>query len=252
MLFILFDIEVALSISVAVRAKRVRQLRPRRGDPVLIVLLLSRRLVGGEGGRRMEVIRQRWSTRGDLRIRKACAPQDDARRAGGRGPSTEYARSGWADHVERAQNWELVNGAGPPPASGAPCCAIEMITTLAALARTSRSATRSPPRHPGSRNAICQRRISVKKMGRHQPHLRPRSRPSRVISMGACASERGMFNNYALVAGADKSAVDVYVPGCPSPEALGLRFMKLQRIIEQDPELGWRETLPGRRAPRSA
>ena len=40
--------------------------------------------------------------------------------------------------------------------------------------------------------------------------------------MGACASSAGMFNNYALVAGADKFLpVDVYVPGCPpGPETL--------------------------------
>src|SRR4051794_10284612 len=67
--------------------------------------------------------------------------------------------------------------------------------------------------------------------------------PKWVISMGACASSAGMFNNYALVAGADKFLpVDVYIPGCPPrPEALAYGFLKLQKQIEQDPELGWRE-----------
>ena len=40
--------------------------------------------------------------------------------------------------------------------------------------------------------------------------------PKWVIAMGACASSAGVFNNYALVAGADKFLpVDVHVPGCP-------------------------------------
>lgn len=123
-----------------------------------------------------------------------------------------------------------------PLTFGLACCAIEMMSTVAArfdLSRFGMEAFRATPRQADV--MIIAGRLS-KKMA---PVLRQiydqMPEPKWVISMGACASSGGVYNNYAIVQGADQVVpVDIYVPGCPpSPDALIYGIMKLQEKIKR-------------------
>ena len=146
--------------------------------------------------------------------------------------------------LEEAQNWARKNAIWPL-GFGLACCAIEMITVVGSprndLSRFGAEVIRFSPRQADM--LILSGRVSIKMAPIIRRIYEQMLEPKWVISMGACASSAGMFNNYALVAGADKFLpVDVYVPGCPPrPEALMYGILKLQDKITKDPELGWRE-----------
>jgi len=146
--------------------------------------------------------------------------------------------------LETAQNWARKNACWPL-GFGLACCAIEMITAIAGprndLSRFGAEVTRASPRQADM--LILSGRVSIKMAPIIRRLYDQMLEPKWVISMGACASSAGMFNNYALVAGADKFLpIDVYVPGCPPrPEALIYGILKLQDKIMGDPGLGWRE-----------
>jgi NADH-quinone oxidoreductase subunit B len=146
--------------------------------------------------------------------------------------------------LEKAQNWARRNACWPL-GFGLACCAFEMITVIGSprndISRFGAEVVRASPRQADM--IILSGRVSIKMAPIIRRIYDQMLEPKWVIAMGACSSSAGMFNNYAVVAGADKFLpVDVYIPGCPPrPEALIYGIMKLQDKITQDPSLGWRE-----------
>jgi len=180
----------------------------------------------------------------DLRVRQLRARQLLRGELEGEDLDAHVERSVMFTTLERAQNWARANA--PWPATfGLACCAIEMITVVGSpridAARFGAEVFRASPRQADM--LILSGRVSIKMAPVIRRLYDQMLEPKWVISMGACASSAGMFNNYALVAGADKFLpIDVYVPGCPPrPEALMYGIIKLQNKIKGDPDLGWRE-----------
>ena len=122
-----------------------------------------------------------------------------------------------------------------PALFGLACCAIEMMSTSASkydISRFGAEVFRASPRQADL--MIVAGRVSRKMAPVLRQIYDQMPEPKWVISMGACASTGGIFNNYALVQGVDEVVpVDIYVPGCPPrPETLIDGIMKLQKKIE--------------------
>ena len=124
-----------------------------------------------------------------------------------------------------------------PATFGLACCAIEMMNATSArndLARFGSEVFRASPRQADL--MIVSGRVSRKMAPVLRRIYDQMPEPKWVISMGACATSGGVFDNYAIVQGVDKIVpVDVYVPGCPPrPEMLIHAVMMLQDKVMKE------------------
>ena len=135
--------------------------------------------------------------------------------------------------VGKVVGWAQKNALWPAT-FGLACCAIEMMAMANSrwdAARFGAEVFRASPRQADL--MIVSGRVSQKMAPVLKIIFDQMPEPKWVISMGACASCGGIFNNYAIVQGVDRVVpVDVYVPGCPpGPEALLYGIIKLQEKI---------------------
>ncbi|MES2460246.1 MAG: NADH-quinone oxidoreductase subunit B family protein [Armatimonadota bacterium] len=138
--------------------------------------------------------------------------------------------------LNKLVNWARKNSLWPAT-FGLACCAIEMMASTDSrfdLARFGSEAFRASPRQADVMivsGRVCKKMAPVLRQVYDQM-----PDPKWVIAMGDCASNGGVFNNYAVVQGVDQIVpVDLYVPGCPpSPDALIHAIMELQKIVENE------------------
>lgn len=132
-----------------------------------------------------------------------------------------------------------------PATFGLACCAIEMMNSVSArndLSRFGAETFRASPRQADV--MIVSGRVSRKMAPALRRIYDQMPEPKWVISMGACATSGGVFDNYAIVQGVDKIVpVDVYIPGCPPrPEMLIHAIMMLQEKVMNDSVKDRRDT----------
>jgi NADH-quinone oxidoreductase subunit B len=144
--------------------------------------------------------------------------------------------------VGKAVAWAQGNSLYPLT-FGLACCAIEQITAVGSrmdIARFGWEAFRASPRQ--SDLIILSGRVSTKMAPVIRRLYDQMLDPKWAISMGACCSSTGVYNNYALVPSDKFMPIDVHVPGCPPrPEALMHGILRLRDRIQGHQPDGWRK-----------
>jgi NADH-quinone oxidoreductase subunit B len=190
----------------------------------------------------MEIKREPLSAPTDFRSRQLLAR--DMLRGDLEGDALEryVEQSVMTTTVDKAVAWARGNSFFPLT-FGLACCAIEMMSIVGArldIARFGFEAFRASPRQADL--LILSGRVSVKMAPVIRRIYDQMLDPKWAISMGACCSSMGVFNNYALVPSDKFMPIAVHVPGCPPrPEALAHGILRLRDMVHGNEPAGWRE-----------
>jgi NADH-quinone oxidoreductase subunit B len=152
--------------------------------------------------------------------------------SGGKSGEPEFVTT----RLDFVVNWARRNSLWPMP-FGTACCAIEMMAHAASKFDVARFGMERMSFSPRQADVlICAGRVPFKLAPVLRRIWQQMLQPKWCISMGACASSGGMFDNYAVVQGIDTIIpVDVYVPGCPPrPEGLIYGIMMLQEKVKRE------------------
>ena len=144
--------------------------------------------------------------------------------------------------VDAVINWGRKYSLWPMP-FGTACCAIEFMGVVGNrydVSRFGAELVRFSPRQADLllvMGTITQKMAPVlKQIYDQMPD------PKWVVSIGACASSGGFYDNYSVVQGIDELIpVDVYVAGCPPrPENVIGAIVKIQEKISREKAAAWR------------
>ncbi len=147
-----------------------------------------------------------------------------------------------ATRLDEVVNWGRKYSLWPMP-FGTACCAIEFMGVVSSrfdVSRFGAELVRFSPRQADLlliMGTVTQKMAPVlKQIYDQMPD------PKWVVSMGACASSGGFYDNYSVVQGVDELVpVDVYVAGCPPrPENVIGAIVKIQEKISRESVRDWR------------
>jgi NADH-quinone oxidoreductase subunit B len=149
--------------------------------------------------------------------------------------------------LDKAVAWAQGNSIYPLT-FGLACCAIEMMSIVASridIGRFGFEAFRASPRQADL--IILSGRVSIKMAPVIRRIWDQMLEPKWAISMGACCSSTGVFNNYALVPADKFMPIEVHVPGCPPrPEALTHGILRLRDKVQGHEVETWRDRYEAR------